>query len=183
MENDVKLVIFDLDGTLIHLPIRYDELKREISGILGVNRVDSVLNALSKARDEAKRKIFNAWDRLELEAFSRMRKIDEGIEIYNSVHGKFKCLVTLQGRRVVEKILREIDLSFDYVVTREDGLDRSEQIKIVIEKFGVNPRDTLIVGDRESDKEAAKKVGCKFILIRKKGESSRDEAYGKESYS
>ena len=35
MGNEVRLVIFDLDGTLVSLPVDYDKLKLEIRKILG----------------------------------------------------------------------------------------------------------------------------------------------------
>ncbi|MCX8171210.1 MAG: HAD-IA family hydrolase [Candidatus Bathyarchaeota archaeon] len=166
MEDDIKLVVFDLDGTLIHLPIQYDRLKHEISKILRVNKVDSILSAISKAGLDERNKIFKIWDSLEAEAFLGMKKIEEGIRIYNDFHDKLKCLVTLQGRRVVRKILEETGLTFNHIITREDSVNRDEQLRIAIEKFKINPKEILVVGDRESDKEAAEKLGCRFIFIR-----------------
>jgi phosphoglycolate phosphatase-like HAD superfamily hydrolase len=61
--------------------------------------------------------------------------------------------------------LEKTGLSFDYIVTRENSLNRGEQIRIIIEEFRVNPKEVLVVGDRESDKEAAEKAGCMFIFI------------------
>lgn len=180
MERDIKLIIFDLDGTLVYLPIKYEKLREEMSRILGVNKVDSILDALVNVNRDLKVKIFDIWSRLELEALSNLREIDEGIKIYNKFHGKIRCLVTLQGKLIVERILEKTGLSFDYIVTREDSLDRSEQIKMVIEKFKVDSREILVVGDRESDREAAERFGCKFALVKNqdsRGENSLEEGY------
>jgi HAD superfamily hydrolase (TIGR01549 family) len=165
MENNIKIVIFDLDGTLIHLPIEYERLRCEISRILKVNKVDSIVEILSNVGKDTRMKVFDIWDDLELKALSCMKEINEGIKIYNRFNGKFRCLITLQGRRVVERILEKTGLSFDYIVTRENSLNRGEQIRIIIEEFRVNPKEVLVVGDRESDKEAAEKAGCMFIFI------------------
>ncbi|MEM1587390.1 MAG: HAD-IA family hydrolase [Candidatus Bathyarchaeia archaeon] len=166
MERDVNLIIFDLDGTLVHLPIKYERLKYEMSRILKVDKIDSILSALTDVDEGLKIEIFNVWNKLELEALPNLKEKTEGIKIYSKFHGKTKCLVTLQGKMVVEKILEKTGLSFDYIVTREDSLNRIEQLRIIIEKFKVNPREVLVVGDRESDREAAEKIGCKFLPIR-----------------
>jgi HAD superfamily hydrolase (TIGR01549 family) len=166
MENNIKLVIFDLDGTLVHLPVDYSRLRREISRILGISKMNSILEVLSNINDDAKKKIFDIWDNLELEALSNMRESAEGIKIYNKFHGKIKCLVTLQGKRVVEKIIKKMGLVFDHIVTREISLVRSEQIRMIVEKFGFDPKNILVIGDKESDKKAAEVVGCKFMLVR-----------------
>lgn len=172
MVDGIKLVIFDLDGTLIHLPINYDKLKNEISKILKIRNTSSILKALSNLNREAKARIFDVWSELEFEALPAMVEIDEGIKLYNSFQHTPKCLVTLQSRRVVTEILKRTGLHFDHIVTREDSLIRSEQIKIAIEKFKVKPNVVLVVGDRESDREAAEENGCKFIFVEKNIKSS-----------
>ncbi|MEM2027373.1 MAG: HAD-IA family hydrolase [Candidatus Bathyarchaeia archaeon] len=166
MERDIKLVIFDLDGTLVYLPIKYERLREEMSRVLGVNKVDSILGALANIDGDLKMKIFDIWSRLEVEALPELREIDEGIKIYNKFHGKIRCLVTLQGKLIVERILKKTGLSFDHIITREDSLNRDEQIKMIIKKFNVDPREILVVGDRESDREAAKRFGCKFVFVK-----------------
>jgi len=184
VERDIKLVIFDLDGTLVHLPVKYEKLREEISRILGINKVDSILAALANLDGDLKMKIFDIWSWLELEALPDLREIDEGIRIYNRFYGKIRCLVTLQGKMVVDRILEKTGLSFDYIVTRENSLSRSEQIRMVIEKFKVDPREILVVGDRESDREAAERFGCKLILVKNRnpngGEYSLEESYNRD---
>jgi len=165
LEGHIKLVIFDLDGTLVHLPIKYEGLKNEISRILKVDEVNSILETISNVEGNLRREIFEVWDKFELEALQNLKENRDGMEIYNRFHGKTRCLVTLQGMSAVKKILEKTGLSFDYIVTREDSLSRSKQIKMVIEKFGANVKETLFVGDRESDRRAAEEVGCSFIFV------------------
>ena len=166
MRDEVRLVIFDLDGTLVSLPVDYDGLKLEIRRILGTDDISPISEKLSKIDNTSRRKVFEVWTKFELEALPRLKLIEEGIKLYHKYHNKARCLVTLQGRRITEAILRRLNISFDFIVTREDSLFRSEQIKIVIQKFRVKPADTLMIGDRESDKKAAEKVGCRFIYVK-----------------
>ncbi|MEM1514810.1 MAG: HAD-IA family hydrolase [Candidatus Bathyarchaeia archaeon] len=164
--EQIKIVIFDLDGTLVNLPIDYEKLRNEIAGILKVRRVNSILNTLLNINEESRAEIFKILDAYELNAIKNMREIAEGIKIYNDSRNKVRCLVTLQGELAVKEIMRVAGLSFDVIITREFSLDRYEQIKAVIERFNVSPGEVLFVGDRETDEKAAKKIGCNFILIK-----------------
>ena len=165
MGASIRLVIFDLDGTLVHLPIDYEKLRHRISEVLRIGRVDTILDVFSKTDENARKRVFDVWSRLEMEALSGMTENARGIRLYNFFCDKVRCLVTLQGRQVVERILEETGLSFDHVVTREDSLSRVEQIRMVIDRFGVDPKDVLFIGDRESDREAAEKNGCLFMFV------------------
>lgn len=164
----IKVVIFDLDGTLVHLPIDYEKIRNEIARILRMKRVDSLLDALLNIDEELRMKIFKILDIYELNAIKNMRKIAEGIKIYNDSRNKVRCLVTLQGELAVKEIMRITGLSFDAVITREFSLDRYEQIKAIIKRFNISPKEALFVGDRERDEKAAKKIGCNFLLIKGK---------------
>lgn len=163
----IKLVIFDLDGTLVHLPINYEKLRNEIRRTLKIEHVPSILGVLSNLDEKTRTKIFDVWSKLELEALPNMVEIAEGIKLYESFQHTHKCLVTLQGRHIVTKILEKVGLHFDYIVTREDSIVRSKQIKIVIEKFKIKPNEVLVIGDRENDKKAAEENGCSFMFVRK----------------
>lgn len=165
MGADVRLVIFDLDGTLIYLPINYEKLRNEICEILRIKCADSILEAVSNLDEKTRAKIFNIWSRLELESLPNIVEVPEGIKLYKSFQHIPKCLVTLQGREVVKRILKKTGLQFDYIVTRENSLSRSEQIKIIIEKFKAKSSEVLVIGDRESDRKAAEENGCKFMFV------------------
>jgi len=52
----IKVIIFDLDGTLVRLPINYEKIRIEITSILRRKEVSSILDALLSA-DEENRKI------------------------------------------------------------------------------------------------------------------------------
>lgn len=166
----IKVIIFDLDGTLVHLPIDYEKLRAEISITLKMKEVDSILNVLLNINEKDRAKIFRLLDKYELDAIQNMREIKEGIKIYNDFRDKIRCLVTLQGKLTVKGIIKRTGLSFDFVVTREFSLDRYEQIRAAIKVFNVDPREVLFICDKENDKKAAEKVGCKFLLVKNVGD-------------
>jgi phosphoglycolate phosphatase len=168
MIKDIEAVIFDLDGTLVRLPINYEKLFREFAKILKTLKIHPILETISKVDKETQKRLFEIWTKAENEALPELEVIEEGIEIYRRFSDRKKALVTMQGREIVERILEKTGLSFDYVVTREDSLSRFQQITIVIKRFAVFPQRVLVVGDRESDKKAAEKLGCNFLFVNEK---------------
>lgn len=161
----IKAVIFDLDGTLIHLPIDYEKLFQEFSKIMKNVNVRPLTKAVPRLDEETKRRLFDVWDDVELSALANMTINNKGILIYNRFVDKPKALVTMQGRALVEAVLKRLGLSFNVVVTRENALDRVEQLKNAAKRLKIRLHSTLFVGDMEGDFLAAKKVGCQFLKV------------------
>lgn len=162
----IEAVIFDLDGTLIDLPIDYEQLFRKFSKIMKTNDIHPVTRTISKMDEETKKRIFRIWDRTETLAWKKGNIKEKGITLYMKFSGKPKALVTMQGKSLVQGIIRTLNLSFDSVVTREDNLDRTEQLKIAARNLGVPLRNILFVGNTQGDAAAAKNVECQFMRIK-----------------
>lgn len=161
----IKAVIFDLDGTLIHLPIGYERLFQEFSRIMKTTDVHPLAKTISKLDEKTKNKIFEVWDNAELSASANVTVNDEGMTLYEKFSEKPKALVTLQGKALVQNILRRLGLSFNFVVTREHCLNRVEQLKIAAEKLRAPFENILVIGNTDDDFLAAKKVGCQFLRV------------------
>ena len=73
----------------------------------------------------------------------------------------------MQGKPVVDIITGRLKLHFDAIITREQTLNRSEQLKIVAQKLGISLSNILFVGNTNDDSLAAKKVGRKFLEVGK----------------
>ena len=73
----------------------------------------------------------------------------------------------MQGKSLVQEILKSSGFSFDSVVTREDDLERTEQLKIAAWKLGVPLGKILFVGNTEGDAAAAENVACQFMRVGK----------------
>jgi len=162
----IKAVVFDLDGTLIHLPIDYERLFREFSRIMKTTDMRPLAKTIAKLDEKAKKQIFEVWDDAELGALTDMTVDDEGRALYKKFSKKPKALVTLQGRTLVKNVLERLNLSFNFVVTREDCLSRVEQLKIAAEKLEAPFQNILFVGNTNDDFVAAKKVGCQFLRVK-----------------
>lgn len=162
----LSLVIFDLDGTLVKLPIDYDKMYDRLRKLFGLeDRVVPLrtVDRLTRNNPLLRMRAFEILTEAELEALPRMRinpKLDELRKIFREVR---KALVTMQGREVVDLILPRLGLRFSAIVTREQSMDRSEQLRKALEDLEVRPGEALFIGDRLNDEVSARKVGCRFM--------------------
>lgn len=161
----IEGVVFDLDGTLVNLPLDYGSLYQELRRLLKTKEIKSIKRAISKLNDEQRRVIYQVWTRLELEALPSLEVNRDGIRIYTKFFNKPSALITLQGKEVVKRITEMLKLSFAVIITREDCFDRVVQLKMAIQKLSLEAQDVLMVGDRESDRNAAQKLGCQFLMV------------------
>lgn len=161
----IEAVIFDLDGTLIRLPIEYDKLFHEVERIMKTKNAHPLLKTIAEANEEQKKEIFEAWDKIEANALSDATPNKEGMNLFEQFRQKPKILVTMQGKKTVDKILDRFSLSFEETVTRENSVSRNEQLEIALKKLGVQPENVLFVGNEDHDRDAAKKVGCQFRRV------------------
>ncbi|MDH7564222.1 MAG: HAD hydrolase-like protein [Candidatus Bathyarchaeota archaeon] len=160
-----EAVIFDLDGTLINLPINYEKLFKEVREILNMNNVRPFLKTVSQTRGRKRAMIFKAWEEAELEALPKVTLNPKGKVIYEEYRKKPKALVTMQSRKFLEAFLRQFGLVFKGVVTREDSMNRVKQLEIARKTLGLKFADILFVGNKEYDLVAAEKVKCRFQWV------------------
>ncbi len=161
----IEAVIFDLDGTLVRLPIDYETLFNEFKRILQVPEVRPLVETLSKLDGQPREAVFKAWDRAELAVEVNATLNEKGMILYKRFSNKRKVLVTLQGKAVVQEILKRQGLTFDFMLTREDSLFRTDQLTKAIKKLKAEPKHILFVGNTESDGTAAENVGCQFQKV------------------
>ena len=95
-----------------------------------------------------------------------MTIMKEGRKLYQQYEKIPRALMTMQGKKTVEKILNIVHLSFQVMITREDSLDRTKQVRLAVEKLRLKPENVIVIGDRETDKTAAEKVGCEFKMVK-----------------
>ena len=160
-----KAVIYDLDGTLVNLPIDYNTLFQKFGKIMKTNKIRPLTTTVSKLDEKTKGKVFKVWERIELKAFENMANNKEGIEHYKKSLKKPKALVTMQGRAVTQKIIEQLNLSFDTIITRENSLNRAEQLETAAKKLGIPTNDILFIGNTDEDENAARKTKCDFLRI------------------
>ena len=85
--------------------------------------------------------------------------------------------MTMQGPKATEMVLERFDLKQYFVqyFTREDSLDRAEQLELRARGDAGKKASSMFVGDRLNDLNAAKRVGMPFTMIRTHGEDPEDD--------
>jgi len=111
----------------------------------------------------------------------------EGVkETIESLSKNFKIIAASNGRLpYVEAILKANDVdSFFKAIPFVDNIrikNKSELVKSILEEFHLRPDETVLVGDRTSDRDAALENGCYFIACRY-GHGSEEEWKGAHAY-
>lgn len=160
----VRLVVFDLDGTITRPFLDFRRIRAEIGlpepllenmmGLPPGPERDRAFAILERHEDEAAERSELAEDAAEILDFLRRRRIPAG-------------LVTRNSRRSVSRVLDKHGLSFDLVVTREDApvKPRPEPIRLVCDRLRVPPAEALMVGDYKYDILAGRAAGLRTALL------------------
>lgn len=162
----ISAVVFDLDGTLVRLPIDYERLLEEFRRVMKVDDVHPVSEKVATLDAGVRAAVFDVWDMAELAVLDGVAVNEEGMRLYGDSGGKPKGLVTMQGKKLVKAVVEKLGLAFEAVVTREDSLDRTEQLKIVAERLKTQIENVLFVGNTDGDAVAAAKAGCEFVKVK-----------------
>ena len=164
--------IFDLDGTLFAIPVDWTAVRRELSSLLGVSMDGAPLfqtvSEMVESSPSLRTRAFAVIDSYELRVVDSATPMPGASELLYALFEASKlALVTMQGRPTAEGILRRNKLAdlFEVVVTREDSLDRADQIRMVINSLGVEPSSVLFTGDRLNDVVCGKKAGVDVALV------------------
>jgi HAD superfamily hydrolase (TIGR01549 family) len=173
--NTLKAIIFDLDGTLIRLPINYPRLLQRLQDLFGTKEeLKPLMPSITRfagTNDLLQKKAFEIMSEEESLAINNFEIIEGAQEIL--MHFKTQKfilgLVTMQGRQITEKILQKLAPSiFESIITRDESIDRLEQIQKTIQHNRLEPNQIVMIGDRIHDAECAKKAYCTPILFKVK---------------
>jgi len=168
----IKGIIFDLDGTLIQLPINYDVVQKNLKEFFNTSEnlkpLIPTIVKLSKNDQNKIKTAFNLICQEEVLASKNFKIMEQTVDILKFLKSKnlVLCLVTMQCREALEKILHKMNISnlFDFIISRNESYDRFEQIQNSLKYISLDPSKVLVVGDRIHDVESAKKAGCIPIL-------------------
>ena len=171
----IKGIIFDLDGTLVRLPIRYNIIFDKLKILFDTKDEFKPLipTILTKAKNDVNL-IQQAFDLIcdeETIAANNFEVIEDAIEILNYFKNEnFSLgLITMQCKKAAKLVLDSMNISnhFSCILTRDDSYERTIQIKKSVEFLSLSPQEIVVIGDRIHDINSAKQVGCSAILSNK----------------
>ncbi|KPK43407.1 MAG: hypothetical protein AMJ65_05900 [Phycisphaerae bacterium SG8_4] len=161
-----KAVIFDLDGTITQPYFDFDAIRQEIglapdSGPL----LESMEKMTPQQRAVAERILYYHEKRAVAES-----QLNPGAEQTLSAlraAGIQIGILTRNKRDNAFAIARKHNLQFDAVIGREDGPVKPDAFGVLqlCRQFGVEPRETLLVGDYLFDLLSAKAAGAVAVLL------------------
>ena len=171
----IKGIIFDLDGTLVRLPIKYDKIFTKLQNVFDTQDEFKPLiqTIIKKANNDSKiiKKAFDIICEEEAIAANNFEAVDGSIDTLNYFKNKnySLCLVTMQCMKAAKIVLDKMQVSelFSSVITRDISSDRSIQIKKSVDCLYFFPDEVMVVGDRIHDVVSAKQVGCTPVLFNK----------------
>ena len=170
----IKGIIFDLDGTLVLLPIRYEIIFEKLQNLFDTKDEFKPLipTILEKANNDIE--LQQAFDLLceeETLAANNFKVIDGAVDILNYFKKRnySLSLVTMQCMKAAKLVLDKMQISelFSSIITRDDSNQRPTQIKKSVEILSLSPDQVMVIGDRIHDVKSAKQVGCSAILFNK----------------
>jgi len=171
----IKGMIFDLDGTLVRLPIQYDIISEKLRNLFDTkDDFKPLIPSILKKANNDMNLVQQAFDLIcdeEVKSTNNFEVIEDAIEILNHFKNEnFSLgLITMQCKKAAKLILDSMNISnyFSCILTRDDSYERTIQIKKSVEFLSLSPQEIVVIGDRIHDVNSAKQIGCSAILSNK----------------
>jgi HAD superfamily hydrolase (TIGR01509 family) len=162
----VKAVIFDLDGTLTQPYFDFDAIRREMGLKLDAGPVLEAMEQMSPLQRKHAVKILHFH---ESRAVSESRLNPGAKKILSALrtNGIRIGILTRNRKSNALAVAKKHNLKFDAVVGREQGPVKPDAFGVLqlCRQFGIEPRETLVVGDYLFDLLCAKAAGAAAVLL------------------
>jgi len=171
-KGNVEALVFDLDGTLVKLNIKWDEVRRELLRKGFIRSWESITEALYRLFYND-RKMFESIskfiERYEMESIKNIRPNSFLKRTFRVISKKIKlALVTKQTFTLASEVLKRLGVLeyFNTIVGREGEFERKRQILRALELLKVSsPENVFFIGDTLVDAYSAVKAGVTPIIV------------------
>jgi HAD superfamily hydrolase (TIGR01509 family) len=162
----IKAVIFDLDGTITRPYFDFDVIREE----MGLTRDSGpVLESMEKMTAQQRQEVEKILHYHEQKAVTESRLNAGARQTLSALRaaGIHIGVLTRNKRSNALAIARKHNLKFDAIIGREEGPVKPDAFGVLqlCEQFGVQPEETLLVGDYLFDLLCAKAAGAVAVLL------------------
>lgn len=170
MLRSKKVLIFDIDGTLVNSGIDWERIRELFKRSVGVD-VDGkpLAEVLSILPDKAREALVKMVREAEASSLARVRFDHELRHLVTRAKqlGYVVAIVSLRDRETATEVLERLGIRdfVDLLVTRDDTPKRDEQLAMVLGLLEVKSSHAIFFGDTPWDAEAARALGLRFIRI------------------
>lgn len=165
--KNLKVVIFDFDGTLFHLNADWQTLAR----VLGIDKTKGTMGeALQRYKDEDNAERLHAATLVELDAVGD-RRIDTAVaqQLVQLSHTHRIAIFTRNSHDTVDHALEGTVLEgIPYIIGREDTHNLKpdpEGLEIICKHFSISADQAILVGDTDHDVIVAHALGMPAIVV------------------
>lgn len=182
MTEGYETVVYDLDGTLVHLDVDWDTVREEATATLRARDIDvengTLWTVLERADETGYRRpveeIIAEYERDGARTSRRLELADElprsGPVAVCSLNCEAACRIALE--------LHGLDGYVDAIVGRdtvETVKPEPEPLLHAIAAAGGEPREALFVGDTERDARTAERAGVSFQFASERSRTERSQ--------
>jgi HAD superfamily hydrolase (TIGR01549 family) len=129
-----------------------------------------IIEGINSLPEGERRKAWEIVERMEVEAAETAFIHPEAIELFDwmDARGLKRGIITRNCRASIDVIVRRIGHDLGVIIAREDAEPKPAPngVLLALDRLGVEPEDTFMVGDFAFDIEAGKTAGCRTIFLR-----------------
>ena len=161
----LRLVIFDLDGTVVEQKINFAALRSEIGAPKGKPILEYIESLPEKARPPAL-KILHRHEETAARNCSLQPGLLDILEFLRK-RGLVVAVFTRNSRASLRTVLERHHITFDAEATREDAPPKPspEPVLFLCQRLAVKPSETLVVGDYEFDIASGHAAGARTVHL------------------